>query len=409
MTITAILLASIKLISPAQDATVALVPDCQKTVMTNETLEARAAVFAADRKSGKTLKHAKLWRKPNPVVFRWETTDGEGGPWELQISKSSDFSAAQTFLFKEVKNDDASGRGESVKGGKTFSFEEPTLNLEIATRYYWKVTSNITCGKFAHSRICDCKDKRPPTVSETGSFSTEDLAPRWIVTQGHVGNFRDLGGRRTSDGRRVKQGMIYRSRGLNDNSVDGVVKGRNRLTAYDIENLTETLGIRTDLDLRTDCEVAGMNGISPLGASVKFIHSPSAAYDGCFKKSGMEPMARNFRVFCDEANYPVLFHCIGGADRTGALAYVLNGVLGVSKHELETDWESTFYPNIPGSDEVEGGKHVWNSEWHFKECLRKYGNENSSLKERIELYLLDCGVTREEIEKFRSIMLEKSI
>ena len=28
------------------------------------------------------------------------------------------------------------------------------------------------------------------------------------------------------------------------------------------------------------------------------------------------------------------------------------------------------------------------------------------MPERIELYLLDCGITREEIEKFRSIMLE---
>jgi len=117
-------------------------------------------------------------------------------------------------------------------------------------------------------------------------------------------------------------------------------------------------------------------------------------------------MAKNFRVFCDEKNYPVLFHCIAGADRTGSLAYVLNGALGVSKQELETDWESTFYPRLPGGNEAEGGEHYWISEWHFTEGFGKYGGKDATWAERIELYLLDCGITKEEIEKFRSIMLE---
>ncbi len=407
MTLTHVLIAAIRLASPAQDSTIPLVPECQKAVITNETMSARAAVFKADRANGKILSHSKLWRKPNPVVFSWCATEGEKGPWELQLARKPDFSDARIFVFNTAKADKSTGRTEGGGEGSVFSYEPPHLNLEIATRYYWKVTSDLTCGRFAHPRKCSCKNRRPSIVSATGTFTTEDLAPRWINIEGRVGNFRDLGGRHTADGRRVRQGMIYRSQGLNDNSVDGIYKGPNRMTVCDVEYLTGTLGIRTDLDLRTDCETAGMNGISPLGPAVKFIHRSSEVYNQCFKPRGKSIMARNFRTFCDEKNYPILFHCIGGADRTGALGYMLNGVLGVSRHELETDWESTFYPNIPGSNEKEGEKHVWNSEWHFNEGLAKYGNANSTWNERIELYLLDCGVTKEEIKKFRSIMLEK--
>ena len=400
------LLAALKLVSPAQDATVCLLSDCQRKVVTNVTMAARTAALAKYRADDQNKRHSRRWRHPKEVVFEWIATEGEKGPWELVISKKPDLSDARVFLFHGDKPDSASGRHGEEKSDGLFRHVEKTLNLELATRYYWRVASDITCGRFSHSRICDCSDKRASVMSETGTFTTEDLAPRWLDIEGSVGNFRDLGGRRGLGGRRVRQGMIYRSQGLNYNSVDGVMRGSGRLTADDIEYLTRTLGIKTDLDLRTKCETAGMNGVSPLGPAVKFINNSSPAYVDCFKSGGMKTMAENFRVFCDRRNYPILFHCIGGADRTGALAYVLNGVLGVSRQGLETDWEATFYPSIPGDSETFGVKHVWNSAWHLPEGFSKYGREDSSWNERIELYLKDCGISDAELETFRAIMLE---
>ena len=112
-------------------------------------------------------------------------------------------------------------------------------------------------------------------------------------------------------------------------------------------------------------------------------------------------MAKNFRVFCDPKNYPIYFHCIAGADRTGSLAVVLEAVLGVPEKEIEMDYERTFYPrmkNYTGS--------VWKSYQTLKEGIMKYGKEGDSFQKCAELYLKDCGITQEEIEKFRSIMLE---
>ena len=356
--------AVIEPVSPGSGEMVALVPDAQKKAMSLPTLDERLKLFAKDKASGKVLRHDPFWRKSKPLELKWRATEGEVGPWKIEIGKSPDLSDARVWYFSDLKTDAA-------------------------------------CGPKCSPRHAN-KKGRCLVRSTVAAFRTEDLPPRWIEIEGRVGNFRDFGGRRTADGRRVKQGMAYRGQGLNDNSITGDEPGRNRLTVEDVKYLTGTLGIRTDLDLRSDGETAKMKE-SPLGPGVAFIQRSSACYAGIFTSDGKKVMAENFRVFCRPENYPIYFHCIGGADRTGSLAYVLNGVLGVDRHELETDWESTFYPRIPDANP---DPHFWCRESHFNNGFSKYGKEGDSWNRRIELYLLDCGVTKEEIQAFRLIMLE---
>lgn len=399
-----LLIAAIELVSPAGRTPVALIPQTQRVVLSKETLAERTDCLLSHQQDDVGV--CGPWRKSTPVRFTWKSTAGEKGPWEVLIGKAPDLSDARQFLFNDDAEDPATGRISGAELGKDLHERTfPGLNLEIAARYYWKVTGNVTCGTFGHGRICVCKDRPPAVSSGIGSFVTEDLAPRWIEVEGRVGNFRDLGGRLGLKGRRVRQGLVYRSQGLNDNSVDGVTAGRNRLTVEDVRYLTEGLGIRTDLDLRTFCETAGLEGVSPLGPKVRLVVRPSRHYRGIFTPAGKEAMAENFREFLNRENYPILFHCIGGADRTGALAYVLNGVLGVRRQELETDWESTFYPKIPDWEHADDPDY-WCRESHLTEGFLKYGTATSSWNERIVLYLKDCGITDDEIERFRKIMLE---
>ena len=51
------------------------------------------------------------------------------------------------------------------------------------------------------------------------------------------------------------------------------------------------------------------------------------------------------------------------------------------------------------------GEDYWRREQHFNNGFAKYGDKDTPWNKRIELYLLDCGVKPEEIEKFRSLML----
>jgi len=392
--------AAIELVAPEKGAMVALVPDAQKKVMSLPTLEERLKFFAEDKANGKVFRHDKFWRKAKPLVLKWNYNENERGPWKIEIGKSPDLSDARVWFFKEKEGN---GKAKAEQPARKVTYEVPLANLEIASEYYWRVTCKYHCSKAECKRKCSCPEGKKPVRSEIASFRTEDLAPRWIVVDGRVGNIRDFGGRHTSDGRRVKQGMAFRGQGLNDNSITGESQGRNRLTVEDVRYFTNTLGIRTDLDLRSKEETADL-AESPLGPGVTFIQRSSSCYRGIFSDSGKKIMAENFRTFCDRKNYPIYFHCIGGADRTGSLAYVLNGVLGVDRHEIETDWESTFYPNIPDANP---DPNFWCRESHFNNGFAKYGKDGDSWNRRIELYLLDCGITEAEIAEFRSIMLER--
>ena len=396
--------AALEPVRPVNGETVPLVPPFQKQVMALPTLQERLDLFAADNKPGKkVLKHDPFWRKAAPVVLKWKTTLGEKGPWKVLIGKSSDLVDARVWYVPAQKTDKATGRlkGEAAKGNEV-SFEVPLANLEIGTRYYWQVVCRGYCG-FGCGPKHGCEASKSLEKSSVATFTTEDLAPRWIAIEGRTANIRDLGGRHTADGRRVKQGLVFRGQGLNDNSVTGETQGKNRLTVEDVKYFTQTLGIKTDLDLRGSGETADL-AESPLGPTVRLVIRSSSCYQGIFDEHGKKVMAANFREFCDRKNYPIYFHCIGGADRTGALGYVLNGVLGVDRHELETDWEHTFYPRIPDANP---DPKFWCRESHFNNGFGKYGKAGDSWNRRIELYLLDCGVTPEEIRTFREIMLEK--
>ena len=386
-------LAAVAPVSPAGGAVVKRLTAEQRKIMALPAHGERIAALAADKKSPEAKqfyfrKHRRnRWRSSEPLTFAWTCGKDEHGPFKILLGTTPDFSGAAA-LYTLV------GCAKDANGVREYRWAVPdyAANLELGRTYYWKVRA--FAGKSAKH-----------VWSPAASFATDPQPPRWIALEGRAENIRDLGGWRTADGRRVKQGMAFRGQGLNDNSATGGREGRNRLYVEDIKYLTKTLGVKTDLDLRTAKETANMKE-SPLGSGVRFVRRSSASYHGIFKPKGKKVMAQNFREFCDEKNYPIYFHCIAGADRTGALAYILNGVLGVDRHDLETDWEATFYPNLPGLRRNCADTKFGRCVRRLTEGISKYGAPDTPWSGKIELYLLDCGVTREEIEKFRSIMLE---
>ena len=173
--------------------------------------------------------------------------------------------------------------------------------------------------------------------------------------------------------------------------------GKARLNAEMLDYMLHDLGIKSDLDLRNDDECYGMKG-SPLGNSVTWFHYSSYGYAAMQASYGKEPFKKVFRVFLDPTNYPIVFHCIGGADRTGAVAFILNGLLGVDEEELYLDWEATGFSNAgPG----------WCHRTRFNLLIEGFQKlPGRTLHEKIENYVLDLGFTHKDIEKFRFLMLE---
>ena len=379
------LAAEITLVSPANGETVSRVPENQKKIMSYASRKERLAALAADRKEKKVFFSSKApWRGAKAIVFKWKDPKNLGSPYKVEVSPNEDFSApCHSFFSDRGKN------GKHMTKLKTWGVES---NFEVGKKYFWRVTAY------------DFKNNKT-TVSATGFFYTEDMAPRHIRLEGRTANVRDAGAWKTLDGKRVRQGMYFRGEGLNNNSPDRKNPGRHRLTMSDWHFMTQVLKIKTDLDLRSLRETAGMTG-SPLGKEVKFINIPGPAYRGVFRTEGKKMIRDIFKVFCDRNNYPIYFHCIGGVDRTGAVAFILNGLLGVSQNDLEIDWEHSFYPDLP--DDPSRGKHnPGRSVSQLVKGMMKYGSANDSMQKRIELYLKSCGITDEEIATFRSIMLEE--
>ena len=378
----------------------------------------RREFLAMDSKHRRAVFKDKAWRRvaanevksrPQPVVLRWSGEIPQKG-FRVRVTKEG---AEKPFVEACVK---------------TNALE--VWNLEIARMYRWSVSDGSR-------EVC-------------GAFRTADLAPRDIYVPG-VPNFRDLGGWKTVDGRRVRQGMVYRSGGLNNNAdyflsthetLDLYAKGelearygedgrkmkeridrekgqlafdekapylrkmlkrdqprkaKERLDAAGRRLCTETLGIRTDLDLRRAEEVWRMTE-SPLGPSVRWVNIPSTSYGGLGKESGKKAFADVFRVFLDEANYPIDIHCIGGADRTGCACFIINALLGVAQDDLDKDWEITCYEY---EDQNFGHKYRYDK---FLKVLADYPGDTP--RARCEAYVKELGFTDADLARLRQILLE---
>ena len=195
--------------------------------------------------------------------------------------------------------------------------------------------------------------------------------PRVLIASA---NLRDLGGLATIDGQRVRTGRLFRSGHLSE--LDGVEAA-----------ILGGLGLRTIIDLRRPSEVADfptpdLDGVDRLWMSVSpedsefavaanllfgeqpkrvdtaedsgfavatnllFGNQPeqvdiATMLEGYFRNTvtnrldGYRPV---FEAATDPDRQPLLFHCMGGKDRTGFVAGVLLRLLGVGQEEVMADY-----------------------------------------------------------------------
>ena len=355
--------APLEIVAPKEGATVpTLTPDMKAYLA--QPRAARVEQFA-DPAARKRI--AKFGDRPQKTLLSWNCTapGATGVVWSVKVRRAKD--------------------GAVVFTEKTHKTSLEIDNLEIACAYKWRVKGTVG---------------GTPLRAE-GTFCTEDLAPR-LIHLSRVHNMRDLGGRVGLNGRRVRQGRVYRSAGLNANarlskSKGGMVPGKETLTEKSRAYAKGVLGIRTDLDLRSDRECFGMTG-SPLGPEVKWIKISSSAYSGMGKDSGKQAFAKAFRVFLDEKNYPIDFHCIAGADRTGSLAFILNALLGVDEEELWRDWEVTAFQK----EKLDFGHRT-----RFSKLVKVFDAfPGATIHEKVAAYVKSAGFTDADIAKFRELMLE---
>ncbi|MCF0236532.1 MAG: tyrosine-protein phosphatase, partial [Bacteroidaceae bacterium] len=161
-----------------------------------------------------------------------------------------------------------------------------------------------------------------PPMAETALYVEGNL--RMIALEA-MHNVRDCGGWTAMRGKRVRHGLLFRG-GEIHHPQRGLVA-----TPNDIRQLLD-LGIRAELDLRGNVE-SGYLTASPLGDEVRYYRIAGG---------GIYPYVDMIMRFPDDIREvfhtvlgnlrdqrPTYIHCHLGADRTGTVMMLLNGILGV--------------------------------------------------------------------------------
>jgi len=196
------------------------------------------------------------------------------------------------------------------------------------------------------SEKIDLMDRPLHTINN--SFQTEEH--RLLPMDGSH-NTRELGGYKTTDGKTIKWGKLFRSDKLSDISKTD--------QAY-----LQNLGIKKIVDFRSEQEKAEDPNIIPTGIS--YVEMPISV-DGAMRskieavlKGETDREVQSFLIDANKefvTNYadvyenflrglidedaPTLFHCTAGKDRAGFAAAITLIALGVSKEDVINDYMKT--------------------------------------------------------------------
>ncbi len=303
-----------------------------------------------------------------PVTIEWKNTYKNVETIKIEYSLNSDFSEAETA---------------ETEGHKT---RYNLYNLYKASKYYVRVTAYIKGGE---------------TATAVSEFETTDNGPRMMKIDG-IYNVRDLGGYLTESGERTKQGLFYRGGALSKSTIQ----------AFDFVSLTEKgkkfmseeLGVKTDVDLRSAAENLNLTESPIPEANLEYYGV--GGYLSAF--SDKEGFARLFAALSDKSRYPVYMHCTGGADRTGTVSFLINALLGVDERTLIQDYELTSFSVYSG--DINDVRSINSKVYSFKPFVEKLKTfEGETLSEKTKNYMLSIGVTETQIYNIKAIMLGKPV
>ena len=240
--------------------------------------------------------------------------------------------------------------------------------LKTDTTYYYRISAVLSDGN---------------EIQASGKFETADT-PR-IISLNNPRNIRDIGGWDVAGGKKIKQGLFYRG-----SEIDGATQQKLAATQEDISVLRDELGIKTEIDLRGENISYNQN---ILGVEYKVYNF--LAYKDCFTSEGQEALKNAIKDLAVAENYPVYVHCSSGTDMTGTLCFFVEALLGMNEKDIYTDWEFSALCN---------GSAPYDNMSLFIDSFKML--EGDTLQAKASNYLLSIGITQEEIDSIRRILLE---
>ena len=101
---------------------------------------------------------------------------------------------------------------------------------------------------------------------------------------------------------------------------------------------------------------------------------------------------------------PVYFHCTAGADRTGTLACVLEGLLGLSQSDIDKDYELTTFYSGSGSDAIARRRNE--TDWKGLINAINAVSGDTFRDKCVHFAVGTCGISMADINAFRAAMID---
>lgn len=348
-------------LKPATDEAnpIPLLTDTQRSYLYVSNVNERCEAAAEAEKIGRDSAGAKLFCFGSPVTLSWEgTTD------------------ACTVSVKRLSD------GKVVLKEPTGETSLTIYNLEIGAQYEW----TVTCGE----------------ESASATFWTSNEAPR-LIRSGQMRMMRDLGGwTGTLDGKqyRIRQNLIFRGAAADCPNPDEYLADDTARAFFKnivgLRNEVDFRNLKSTSDVSSGAKSTGMYKLDPK-------EEYGIAYNNFYFDAGSSlPTSGAFpeavRFLTNPNNLPAYFHCKAGRDRTGMMAGFLLAVLGVSEEDILRDYQTTSDKNYY---ETHGFKTFLGT------TLPNYKSSQLSLAENAKAYLIDRGLTDEQVEDFRKTMLNR--
>ena len=322
-----------------------------------------------------------------------------GGVDVCQIMNRNDYSNdCKNYPIKVTWDDDGSFSGAKVKFWSTE--DQSDIRETSVSVSGGKVTAEL--ANLYRARKYRIQVFNGDQVSNPFEFTTGDY-PR-TLTMGGVHNVRDIGGYVTSYGVRTNQGLMYRGYYIDDKSG-----GHGVNYSAEVQKVQEeVMQIGYEIDLQKSTETNGRTA-SALNSDVTpcdYICRTLVSYENFLKKDSYQNLPEVMHIMAQSDEKHTYFHCWGGADRTGMLAFFINAICGVSYTDLMEDFELTTQTNNKRC-------HMHNSSSaHYPKFMNAFLNEWSgfdpekTVNENCEKWLLEIPkVAEEDIERIREIML----
>ena len=362
--------------------------------------------------------------KPNSLNLSWSISDAELDLTNIRLDVSENNNNKLEHTVTYLLDKDAT----------TISI----TNLKVGQKYAWTISA------ISEDKV---------VISDPSYFETKDGVARFIDIDG-LSNVRDCGGWTGLNGKKIKQGLLYRGEEFNQQNNGRKGSGSTattdttkvdpdeeverakdkpygkKITDKGINTVLNELKIQTEVDVRgyetfdwetnvneAPVECGGLHNGRGLILEMNYVINPvhtnrDKIYYDNYGKAAVKGF---FSMLADQENYlPIYFHCAQGKDRTGFLAYLFEAFLGCSNEDMMRDYllsnlgktGSVSISKLVGSSANYNYVDYFDGKEVSTESGVKYKAVGDTTAERAYNYLLDCGLTVNQLDTIRETFLE---